>query len=95
VPVNNADRVIAGLRGRFRSCYQQGLNTDPNMEGKVVISAKIGPNGEVENASVASNQGLSSSVASCIQRAVRNAQFDAPGGSGSTLNIPVTFKKQN
>ncbi len=95
VPVNGADRVIAGLRGRFKSCYQSGLNVDPNMEGKVVISAKIGPNGEVENASVASNSGLSGAVASCIQRAVRNAQFDAPGGSGSTLNIPVTFKKQN
>jgi hypothetical protein len=95
VPVNGADRVIAGLRGKFRSCYQTGLNVDPNMEGKVVIAAKVGPNGEVDSASVASNTGLSPAVAACIQGAVKRAQFDAPGGSGSSLNIPVTFRKQN
>ncbi|MFO0663102.1 MAG: AgmX/PglI C-terminal domain-containing protein [Polyangiaceae bacterium] len=94
VPVNGADRVIAGLRGRFRSCYQQGLSSDPTMSGKVVISAKVGPNGEVESANVSSNTGLSPTVASCIARAVKNAQFDAPGGGGSQLNIPVTFVQQ-
>jgi hypothetical protein len=94
-PVSDADRVIAGLRPRFRSCYQTGLNVDPNMEGKVTISAKVGPNGEVESASVSSNSGLSSAVAACIAGHVKRAQFSAPGGSGSNLSIPVTFKKQN
>lgn len=95
VPVSDADRVIAGLRPRFRACYQAGLNTDPSMAGKVQIMAKIGPNGEVSSASVASNTGLSASVASCIARHVKNAQFSAPGGSGSTLSIPVTFVQQS
>ena len=91
VPVNGADRVIAGLRGRFKSCYQQGLATDPSMSGKVVMTTKIGPNGEVASVSPASNSGLSDGVVQCIARALRNAQFDAPGGSGSTLTVPVTF----
>jgi hypothetical protein len=94
VPVSDADRVIAGLRPRFRACYQQGLNSDPSMSGKVVITAKVGPNGEVSSADVSSNTGLSAGVAQCIARAVRNAQFSAPGGSGSTLSIPVTFVQQ-
>ena len=94
VPVSDADRVIAGLRPRFRACYQQGLNTDPSMSGKVTITAKVGPNGEVSSADVSSNNGLSAGVAQCIARAVRNAQFSAPGGSGSTLSIPVTFVQQ-
>jgi len=94
VPVTDADRVIAGLRPRFRACYQQGLNTDPSMSGKVTITAKVGPNGEVSSADVSSNTGLSAGVAQCIARAVRNAQFSAPGGSGSTLSIPVTFVQQ-
>lgn len=94
VPVSNADRVIAGLRPRFKSCYQRGLNSDPTMAGKVVIAAKVGPNGEVNDAPIESNSGLSPEVASCIARVVRSAQFDAPGGNGSTIRIPVTFVQQ-
>jgi hypothetical protein len=94
VPVSDADRVIAGLRPRFRACYQTGLNSDPSMSGKVVITAKVAPNGEVSDASVSSNSGLSAAVASCIANHVKRAQFSAPGGGGSTLSIPVTFVQQ-
>ena len=94
VPISDADRIIAGLRPRFRSCYQTGLNQDPSMSGKVVITAKVGPNGEVSSANVSSNTGLSDSVASCIARVVRGATFAAPGGGGSSLNVPVTFVQQ-
>ena len=94
VPISDADRVIAGLRARFRSCYQTGLNSDPSMSGKVLISAHVGPNGEVTSADVASNSGLSPGVASCIAGVVKRATFSAPGGGGSTLQIPVTFVQQ-
>lgn len=94
VPISDADRVVAGLRGRFRSCYQTGLNSDPSMSGKVIISAKVGPNGEVTSADVAQNTGLSPGVASCIAGVVKRATFSAPGGGGSTLSIPVTFVQQ-
>lgn len=94
VPVSDADRVIAGLRGRFRNCYQQGLNTNPSMSGKVLISAKVAPNGEVSSADVVQNTGLSAEVAQCISKVVKRAQFSPPGGGGSTLQIPVTFVQQ-
>jgi TonB family protein len=94
VPVSDADRVIAGLRGRFRNCYQTGLNSDPSMSGKVLISAKVAPNGEVSSADVVQNTGLSPTVAQCIAKVVKRAQFSAPGGGGSTLQIPVTFVQQ-
>ena len=91
--VTGADRVVAGLRNRFRACYQKGLNLDPTMSGKVIISAKIGPNGEVSSADVASSTGLSAEVTSCIAGAVKRAQFD-PQASPTTLSIPVSFIKQ-
>ncbi len=94
VPISDADRVVAGLRARFRSCYQTGLNSDPSMSGKVVISARVGPNGEVSGADVAQNTGLSPAVAQCIAGVVKRATFSAPGGGGSTLQIPVTFVQQ-
>ena len=94
VPISDADRVIAGLRPRFRQCYNTGLQSDPSMAGKVVITAKVGPNGEVSSADVSQNTGLSQGVASCISRVIKNANFSPPGGGGSTLNIPVTFVQQ-
>jgi len=94
VPVSNAERVVAGLRAKFRSCYNKGLAQDPGMSGSVTIAAKVAPNGEVTSADNAGGGGLSPDVISCIQRVVKNAQFDAPGGSGSTINIPVKFVQQ-
>jgi hypothetical protein len=94
MPVNNLERTVAGLRPKFRSCYNQGLQSDPTMQGSVTIAASIGPNGEVSAADIASNNGLSTSVANCIARAVRNAQFDPPGGTGAKVNIPVKFVQQ-
>ncbi|MEA2747282.1 MAG: hypothetical protein QOI41_1425 [Myxococcales bacterium] len=91
-PIANADAVVAGLRGRFRSCYQTGLLGDSSMTGKVVVSARVGPNGEVSTADIASISGLSPAVGQCIAGVVRRATFAAPSGGGSsTLQIPVTF----
>lgn len=94
VPVANAERVIAGLRPKFRLCYNQGLSQDPGMSGSVTMMVKIAPNGEVNSADASSNSGLSDSVVKCIARALRNAQFDPPGSSGSVLSVPAKFVKQ-
>ena len=94
VPVANAERVVASLRPGFRACYNTGLQQDPGMAGSVTITVKIGPNGEVSSADATSNNGLSDSVVKCIARKLKNAQFDPPGGSGSTLNVPVKFVQQ-
>jgi len=94
VAVANAGAVVAGLRAGFRSCYNAGLNVDPTMSGRVMLSVKISPNGEVSSADPSGNTGLSDSVVQCLIKKVRNAQFDAPGPTGSTLQIPITFVQQ-
>jgi hypothetical protein len=86
-----AARVIATLRPGFRACYNQGLQSDPGMSGKVTISVKILPNGEVASAEATKNTGVSAGVIQCAVRRVRNAQFDSPGSKGSTIQIPVIF----
>ena len=94
MPISNADAVVAGLRGRFRSCYQTGLLSDATMSGKVVISATVAPNGEVSSADVASMSGLSPAVAQCIsgRREARNVRQALWWRKLSpSLDIPVTF----
>jgi hypothetical protein len=88
--ISNADDVIASLRPRFRDCYQEGLRADPAMEGKVLVSAKVSPAGEVTSADIAFLSGLSNEVAACIVALVKAATF-ASQNTSSTLQIPVTF----
>ena len=91
-PVANAERTIAKLRPGFRSCYQQkGLSMDSTMAGKLVMRIDIAPNGDVRSVTKTGGSGLSPAVEQCILDKVQNASFDAPGGGGSKLDVPVTF----
>ena len=78
VPISDADRVVAGLRPKFRACYQSGLNDDPAMQGRVILSARVAPDGTVESVDPASGEGLSARVTSCLADTVKRAQFSAP-----------------
>jgi hypothetical protein len=94
VPVSHADTVIAALRPAFRRCYNQGLDGDPGMGGRVVLVANIGPNGEVSRTDVEAVAGLSEKVVQCLAHRVDGAQFESPGPNGSKLRIPITLLQQ-
>ena len=94
VAVPHAEQTIALLRGRFRNCYNRGLQLDPAMAGSLVVRVKIAPNGEVTRADPAAVNGLSGEVAGCIAKVVADATFDSPGSSGSTLDVPVKMLQQ-
>jgi hypothetical protein len=85
-----APRVVAGLRAGFRSCYNAGLNLDPTMSGRVMLSAKVGPNGEVAETGASDNVGLSTGVVQCLLKKLGTAQFD-PGHGSTTVKIPAGF----
>jgi hypothetical protein len=94
VPVSNLESTIAKLRPRFKACYQRGLAQDPTMQGKVTLNAKISPNGETSSVDVINNSGLSAEVVECIKGVIKRAEFQPPGGGGSSVNIPVSFVQQ-
>jgi hypothetical protein len=91
--VPDADRVLAGNRPRFRSCYQTGLNSDPTMAGSVLIEVTVAKNGDVVGATVVNNTGLSPATAACAASVIRRSTFSAPG-SDVKLRVPLTFVQQ-
>lgn len=92
--VPNAQSVVAGMAPGFRRCYQRELSQgNPNAEGSVRFTVRVGPNGEVMSASP-SGGGLPGSLISCAQARVLSAQFSPPSNGGATLVIPVSFRKQ-
>ncbi|MEZ4437839.1 MAG: AgmX/PglI C-terminal domain-containing protein [Polyangiaceae bacterium] len=90
--VANASSVVARMRGRFRNCYQTGLNSNPELQGSVTLVAKIGPNGEVRG--VSGGGGGLGSIVPCLKAVVASGGFSPPDGGGATVTIPITFVKQ-
>ena len=82
--VSNADRVVAGMRAGFRACYNRGLATNPDLQGRVNIVATVGPNGEVSNAVPQGQAALGDEVVQCVIRRVKSANFDPPQGGRAT-----------
>ncbi len=66
-----------------------GLVADPTMSGTVKVVVKIDKSGEVVDVQNGGGSGLSPDVVACVMRVTRVARFEAPGGAGTTINIPV------
>jgi hypothetical protein len=91
--VANASSVVARMRGRFRHCYQQGLSQNPDMQGSVTLTAKVGPNGEVLGVG-GGGGGSIGPIVGCLKSVVAGASFSPPEGGGAVITIPITFVKQ-
>jgi hypothetical protein len=91
--VANASAVVARMRARFRRCYQQGLEHNPDMSGAVTLVARVGPNGEVSSVTSSGAPSLAP-ITGCLKAVVISAQFDPPEGGQAVLTIPISFVKQ-
>jgi TonB family protein len=72
-------------------CLEDGLARSPQ-GGRLVIRVEVGPEGDVESADVAVNDGVSDAVASCVVGVAERAHFSPPGPQGATVSIPLDFR---
>lgn len=72
-------------------CYDQALAQDSTLRGKMTVSVRVGANGGVCSASIASNEMGSSSVGNCVLNYFRGANFPPPKGGCVDTNIPINF----
>ena len=91
--VSNAAEVVAGLRPAFRKCYQQGLDLDPQMAGSVRLTVSVSADGAVSHVDSRAD-GVSESVAACVEAEAMRAQFNPPESGSAVLSVPVSFVKQ-
>jgi len=92
--VSDASRVVARMRAGFRNCYQRGLQQNPDAQGSIKLTIRVGPGGEVAGVSAAPTGNLPPSVVSCVQARAQAAQFSPPEGGSAVIQVPVTFVKQ-
>lgn len=82
--------VINKNLGQVRFCYEQGLQTDPQLNGRVAVAFTIGGRGAVKMASVESTSMNSKAVEDCILMRLKTWQFPLPLG-GVDVNVTYPF----
>lgn len=87
-------RVVRRNIAQVRFCYEQGLQQNPSIEGRVTVSWIISPTGAVTSTSVANTTLGSAGVESCIANAVGRWSFPSPDGGG-VVGVSYPFLLQS
>lgn len=81
-------RVVLRNIGQVNRCYEQGLNTNPELAGRVAVRFVIAGGGNVLTARVADSSLNNAGVSECIAGAVQRWNFPVPTESPA---ITVTY----
>ncbi len=83
---------IATKMGAIKACYQKGLQSNPDLSGKIKVKFLIQPNGAVNPAKVDESTIGNDSVESCVLNNVKAWKFpQAKGGGVTTVVYPFVF----
>jgi hypothetical protein len=83
--------ALAARGGQARGCYERVLRTNAGLEGRLLVSARVGPSGQVCSLRVA-DQGLGDQgVANCVQRMFQTGGFPPPAGGCVDVQVPLNF----
>jgi len=88
-------RVIQRHIGEIRQCYEEGLNRDRTLTGRVTVRFIIGADGEVKASLIQETTLGDQRVERCIATAVRSWRFPAPDGGGIVIvNYPFVLTSE-
>lgn len=86
--------VIRRNMGQIRFCYEQGLQLDPSIAGRVGVKFTIGGNGQVKLADVENTTLNSKQIEECILMRLKSWKFPLPdGGVDVKVSYPFSFKR--
>jgi Ca-activated chloride channel family protein len=92
LPGEVVSRLLRQSVGRFRNCYQMGLQRNPSLSGRMNLSFVIGQGGNVVAVRDAGSSLGDMGVTGCVQNAVRAVSFPQPSGGFVTVNVPLVFR---
>lgn len=86
-------RVIKRHQNEIKFCYEQELQKNPSLAGKVAVAWVIDPTGGVSEANVSESSIGNANVESCIVQRIRRWKFPEPAGGGIVnVTFPWQFK---
>jgi hypothetical protein len=91
LPPEIVRRILRQHQGRFRTCYQAGLRTNPNLAGRVAARFVIGRDGSVSAVRNGGSDLPDGGVVSCVVRALYGLSFPRPDAGIVTVVYPLRF----
>jgi hypothetical protein len=91
LPPEVIQRIVRQNFGRFRLCYENGLRTNPNLQGRVSVRFVIDRGGAVSTASDGGSDIPDQGVVGCVVRGFNNLSFPQPEGGIVTVVYPIIF----
>jgi Ca-activated chloride channel family protein len=83
-----------GYLKAIEACYNDFLKKHPGVIGKVTVALTIGPNGQVQGASIGASDLKQPTLEACLIKEVKLWTFPVPAGKGTmTLTVPLVFKQ--
>jgi hypothetical protein len=91
LPPEVIQRIVRQNFGRFRLCYEKGLEKNPALEGRVAVRFVIGRDGAVTSVTNGGSDLPDDAVIACIVRSFNALSFPQPEGGIVTVNYPIMF----
>jgi pSer/pThr/pTyr-binding forkhead associated (FHA) protein len=91
LPPEVIQRIVRQNFGRFRLCYENGMRTNPNLQGRVAVKFVIDRAGSVTTSADGGSDLPDQGVVSCVVRGFQNLSFPQPEGGIVTVVYPIIF----
>ncbi|MGE0324531.1 MAG: AgmX/PglI C-terminal domain-containing protein [Polyangiaceae bacterium] len=91
IPPEVVQRIVRQNYGRFRMCYENGLRSNPNLQGRVTVRFVIGADGAVSNASNGGSDLPDAGAVGCVVRSFYSLSFPSPESGIVTVVYPIMF----
>jgi hypothetical protein len=86
--------VVRDNASRLRVCYERGLQNDPRLAGRVMVSFSVDAQGGVYDVE-AQSESLPGDVTSCVANIFSTFTFPAPKAPPAKASVPVDFNKDS
>jgi hypothetical protein len=91
LPPEVIQRIVRQNFGRFRLCYENGMRSNPNLQGRVSVKFVIDRSGAVAMTADGGSDIPDGSVVQCVVRGFGNLSFPQPEGGMVTVVYPIMF----
>ena len=91
LPVEVIQRIVRQNFGRFRLCYENGLRSNPNLQGRVATRFEISKDGDVGAVSNGGSDMPDGNVTKCVARAFPSLSFPQPEGGTVSVVTQIFF----
>jgi hypothetical protein len=90
-PPELVHRAVRRGLSRFRSCYEDGLLNNPNLQRRVTARLLIGRDGMVSRADNGGSDMPDGGVVACVITVFRELSFPRPEVPMVTVTAPIVF----